>query len=70
MGAGDLRKSVRFDGLVQGQLDFRAGQNAEVGDEDVLEVHDDKEDLLPEDVRAVSLASPWCISMSTAQLIA
>ena len=70
MGAGDLRKSVRFDGPVPGQANFRAGQNAEVGDEDVLEVHDDKEDSLPEDVRGVSLASPWCISMSTAQLIA
>ena len=69
MGAGDLRKSVRFDGPVPCQSDFRAGQNAEVGDEDILEVHDDKEDSLPKDVRALSLASPWCISMSTSQLI-
>ena len=61
MEAGDLRKSVRFEGPVPSQSNFRARRNAGLGDEDVLEVHDDKEDSLPEDLHVVSLASPWCI---------
>ena len=55
MGADDLRKSVRFDGPVPSQSDFRAGQNAGLGDEDVLEVHDDKYDSVVEDLPVVSL---------------
>ena len=49
MGPGDLRKSVHLQGPFPGQSDFRARQNAGLGEEDVLEVHDDKEDSLPED---------------------
>ena len=55
MGAGELRKSVCFDGPVPGQLDFRAGRNAGVGEEDVLEVHDENEDSILEDLPTVSL---------------
>ena len=58
MGAGDLRKPVRFDDPVPGQSDFRAGRNAGVGEEDVLEVYDEKEDSMLEDLRTVSFASP------------
>ena len=58
MGAGELRKSVRFDDPVPGQSDFCAGRNAGVGEEDVLEVYDKKEDSLLEDLRTVSFASP------------
>ena len=58
MGAGELRKSVHFDDPVPGQSDFRIGRNAGVGDEDILEVHNDKEDSLLEDLRTVSFASP------------
>ena len=58
MGLGDLRKSVHLQGPFPYQSDFRGRQNAGLGEEDVLEVHEDKEDSLPEDLRAVSLASP------------
>ena len=57
-GPGNLRKSVHLQGPFPGQSDFRGRQNAGLGEEDVLEVH---EDSLPENLRAVSLASPWCI---------
>ena len=55
MRALELRKSVRFDGPVPWQSDFRAGRNAGLGDEDVLELHKDKEDSVPEDLPVVSL---------------
>ena len=45
-----------FDGPVPGQSDFRAGRNAGVGEEDVLEVHGDNEDSILEDLPTVSLA--------------
>ena len=54
MGAGDLKKSVWFDGPVPSQSDSCAGQNAGLGDEDVLEVHNDKDNLVAEDLPAVS----------------
>ena len=61
MGPGNFRKSMHLQDLFPGQSDFRARQNAGLGEEDVLEVHDDKDDSLPEDLRAVSLPSPSCI---------
>ena len=57
MGAGEFRKFVRFDDPVPGQSDFRAGRNAGVGEEDVLEVYDEEDSVL-EDLRTVSFASP------------
>ena len=56
MGVSELRKSVLFDGPVLGQSDFRAGQYAGVGEEDVLEVHGDNKDSILEDLPTVSLA--------------
>ena len=47
---------VRFDDRVPGQSDFRAGQNTGVGEEDVLDVHDDNEDSILDDLPTVSLA--------------
>ena len=55
MGATKLRKSVRFDSPVPWQADFRTGRNAGVGDEDVLEGHEDKEDSVAEDLPYTSL---------------
>ena len=55
MGAAELRKSVRFDGLVPGQPDYGGRRNTGVGDEDVLEGDEDKEDSVPEDLPYVSL---------------
>ena len=54
MGASELRKSVCFDGELQGQSDFRAGRNAGLRDEDILEGHEEKEDSVPEDLAFVS----------------
>ena len=54
MGASELRKSVRFDGELQGQSDFHAGRNAGLRDEDILEGHEEKEDSVPEDLAFVS----------------
>ena len=42
----------------QVKSDFRAGRNVGVGEEDVLEVNDEKEDLVLEDLRTISFASP------------
>ena len=54
IGSGELRKSVLFEGRVRCQSDFRRGPNAQVGDEDLLEVHEGKEDSISEDLPAVS----------------
>ena len=56
MGGGNLRKSVRHDGPVPGQSDFRAGRNAGVGEEDALDIHDENEDSILEDLPIVSRA--------------
>ena len=58
IGPGDLRKSVHFQGPFLGQSDFHAEQNAGLGEEDDPKAHDDNDDLIPEDLRAVSLPSP------------
>ena len=56
MGGGELRKSVRHDGPVPGQLDFRVGRNAGVGEEDAVDIHDENEDSILEDLPTVSRA--------------
>ena len=56
MEGGELRKSVRHDGLVPGQSDFRAGRNAGVREEDALDIHDENEDSILEDLPTVSRA--------------
>ena len=56
IGAGELRKSVRLDGPLLGQSDFRAGWNAGVGEEDVLDENEENEDSILEDLPTVSLA--------------
>ena len=55
MGAAELRKSIRFDGPVPRQPDFGGGQNTGVGDEDVLEGDEEKEDSVSEDLPCGSL---------------
>ena len=55
IGSGELRKSVHFDGGMPWQSDFRARRNARLGDEDLLEVHEDKQDSISEDLPVVSL---------------
>ena len=58
IGSGELRKSICFDGLVPWQLDFHAGRNARLRDEDILEVHEDNEDSIAEDLLPISLVQP------------
>ena len=61
IGSGELRKSVCFAAAVPCQTDYRLGPNARLGDEDLLEVHREKDDSVSEDLRAVSSIRPFSI---------
>ena len=57
----ELRKSVRFDSGVPGQLDIRAIHNARLAEEDRLELDSEKEDSISEDLPTVSALPHFCI---------
>ena len=54
IGKAQLRKSVRFEGGVPGQSDFRALQNARLADKDLLQLDLEKEVSISEDLSIVS----------------
>ena len=54
IGRAQLRKSVRFEGGVPRQSDFRALQNARLADEDLLQLDLEKEVLISEDLPTIS----------------
>ena len=64
IGRAQLRKSVRFEGGVPAQSDFRALQNARLAEEDLLQLDVEKADSISEDLPTVSALPPFCISMS------
>ena len=54
IGRAQLRRSVRFDGGVPGQMDFRAIQNARLAEEDLPQLDLKKEDSISEELPEVS----------------
>ena len=54
IGRAQLRKSIRFEGGVPGQSDFRALQNARLAEEDLLQLDLEKEVSISEDLPTVS----------------
>ena len=61
IGRAQLRKSVRFDGGVPGQTDFRAIQNARLAEEDLPQLDLEKEDSISEDLPTLSAHRHFCI---------
>ena len=64
IGSAELRKSVRFATTASCQTDYRLRLNVGVGEEDLLEVHGENDDLVSKDFSTVSSMRPFSISMS------
>ena len=54
IGSVELRKSVRFAAAASCQTDYHLGSNVGLEDEDLLEVHGEKDDSVSKDFPAVS----------------
>ena len=61
IGSVELRKSVCFAAVASCETDYRLGLNVELGDEDLLEVHGEKDDSVSEDFPVVSSIQPFSI---------